>query len=61
MKLTDKRFLVIADYPNSPFKIGEVITLTEIYPYSGLSYIMGSRVVAPEWFEKHSHLFKPLA
>lgn len=43
MKLTPEQLLqpryeVIADYPNSPFKVGQIISFKEIYPFSGLSF-----------------------
>lgn len=60
--LMKERFEVIADYPNSPFKIGMICQLTEIHPYSGMSFIYDDvTVVSPEWFVKYPAIFKPLA
>lgn len=59
--LMTPRYEVVADYPESKFKIGQTVTLKEIHPYSGYSFIMGDFVLSPEWFVKYPHLFRPLA
>lgn len=58
--LMTPRYEVIADYPESKFKIGQTVTLKEIHPYSGYSFISGDFVLSPEWFDKYPHLFRKL-
>lgn len=60
-QLLQPRYEVIADYPNSPFKVGEILNFKEIYPFSGLSFdIPHLGIVAPEYFDKYPHLFRRL-
>lgn len=58
--LMTPRYEVIADYPESKFKIGQTVTLKEIHPYSGYSFISGDFILSPEWFDKYPHLFRKL-
>lgn len=60
-QLLQPRYEVIADYPNSPFKVGEVLNFKEIYPFSGFSFdIPHLGIVAPEYFDKYPRLFRKL-
>lgn len=63
-KLMWPRFVAIGKngehYPGSPFKVGQVIEMRPIHPYSGYSAMVNNRVVSPEYFEKYPHLFEPI-
>lgn len=53
-------YKVIKDYPNSPFKIGDIIRFNGIITLEGVMYSTGE----PQQFvrnpEKYSHIFKQI-
>lgn len=66
-ELLKPRYKVIADYPNSRFKIGDIL-FKYIYPSSEsiYTYVTNPEIplkgtsLSPEYVEKMNHLFKPL-
>jgi hypothetical protein len=53
-ELMKTRFEVIADYPSSPFKVGDIIT------YDGIVYGMGEPQKFTRDPEKYPHLFRKM-
>lgn len=66
-ELLNPRYKVIADYPNSRFKIGDILFKYR-YPSSPsmYTYVTNPEIplkgtsLSPEYVEKMNHLFKPL-
>jgi len=57
-ELMNPRYKVIADYPNSPFNIGEILLLKSKNCYESN---LDKQIYTDRYPEKYPHLFKPLA
>lgn len=72
-ELLSPRYRVIADYPFSPYKVGQLVSQsgkTSVYPSFLLTVVFyenddGKKIATPNWslieyIEKYPHLFKKL-
>lgn len=60
-ELLKPRYKLIADYPNSEFRVGDVLEFKSIYPYSGYALLFGSdKIISTEYLDDFKHLFKKL-
>ena len=55
------RYKLIEDYPNSEFRVGDVLEFKHIHPYPNYSLKFGvDKIVFPEYIDDFPHLFKKL-
>lgn len=58
--LLKPRIKCIAADTSGDWEVGTIIEFSNIYPYSGFTYIHKDKALAPEYFYQFPHLFKRL-